>query len=162
MMLSLVDQNGLGQMLFLSRSAGYLIVGLFVLAMSLVLWNSGLMSTIRRYGEIGVRLAIGESKKHIFMSFIIESIMIGLIGSAIGTLLGLLVSYYLQVVGVDIGPLLKNSKTLYASHIRAKITVTSFYIGFIPGLFASVFGMMIAALGIYKRQTASLFKELEV
>jgi len=44
---------------------------------------------------------------------------------------------------------------------RAVITNNAYYIGFIPGLFATVIGTMLAGIGIYRRQTASLFKELE-
>ena len=39
---------------------------------------------------------------------------------------------------------------------------SGFYIGFIPGLFAMVIGNMLSGIGIYKRETATLFKELEV
>jgi putative ABC transport system permease protein len=45
--------------------------------------------------------------------------------------------------------------------IRSKITPAAFYIGFIPGLFASLIGTAIAGRAVYKRQTARLFKELE-
>jgi putative ABC transport system permease protein len=44
---------------------------------------------------------------------------------------------------------------------RAEVTPASFYIGFIPGLFATVIGTALAGFGIYKRKTAQLFKELE-
>jgi hypothetical protein len=59
---------------------------IFILAMSLVLWNSGLLGGLRRYGEIGVRLAMGEEKRHVYGSMIIESVFIGLAGSVIGTI----------------------------------------------------------------------------
>ena len=36
----------------------------------------GIMSGLRRYGEIGMRLAIGETKNHVFNSMIIESLII--------------------------------------------------------------------------------------
>ena len=43
----------------------------------------------------------------------------------------------------------------------AKITPDLYYIGFIPGLIATVLGSMLAGLAIYKREMAQLFKELE-
>mgnify|MGYP003672062703 FL=1 len=46
--------------------------------------------------------------------------------------------------------------------MRAKVTPNLYFIGFIPGVFAMVFGNMLSGIGIYKRETASLFKELEV
>jgi len=41
------------------------------------------------------------------------------------------------------------------------LTPPAFYIGFIPGLFSTVLGTMLSGIGIYRRQTAQLFKELE-
>ena len=80
--------------------------------MSIVLWNAGLMGSLRRYGEIGVRLAIGEDKGHLYRAMIVESILIGTVGSVIGTALGVLFSYYLQVHGIDISSMMKNASML--------------------------------------------------
>jgi putative ABC transport system permease protein len=68
----------------------------------------------------------------------------------------------MQTVGLDIGQFLDNAGVMMPTTMRAKITPSLFYIGFIPGLLAMVFGNMLAGLGIYKRETATLFKELEV
>ena len=137
-------------------------MGVFVLVMSIVLWNAGLMNGIRRYGEIGVRLAMGEPKGAIYRSMIFESICIGLVGSALGTALGLMVSYWMQIYGLDFSSMMQKSTILISSVIHARVTPTSYYIGFVPGLFASVLGTMFAGIAIYKRQTSQLFKELEV
>ncbi len=138
-----------------------IIVTIFILLMSIVLWNTGLIGGLRRYGEIGVRLAIGEEKGHIYRSMILESIFVGIIGSFIGTLIGLGFSYWIQEVGIDIGDMMKSSKMMIPSVFRANITTPAYYIGFIPGLFSMVLGTMLSGIGIYKRKTASLFKELE-
>lgn len=160
--LSLSEQRGLGDYINLAKSVGGIIVIVFVVAMSIVLWNSGLLNGLRRYGEIGVRLAMGEPKGTLYRRMVYESIAIGLFGSIVGTVLGLAISYYLQYVGWDIGDMLQKSNVLLKNEIRARVTITSYYIGFLPGLFASVLGTMFAGIGIYRRQTAQLFKELEV
>jgi putative ABC transport system permease protein len=46
--------------------------------------------------------------------------------------------------------------------VRAKVTPVSYVIGFVPGLIATFLGTSISGLGIYKRQTSQLIKELEV
>ena len=138
-----------------------LLITIFVFVMSIVLWNAGLMGSLRRYGEIGVRLAIGEDKRHLYFAMIGESILIGLAGSAIGTVLGLAIAYYLQVHGIDISSMMKNASMLISDIIRAKVTPVSYIIGFIPGLAATILGTSISGIGIYKRETAQLFKELE-
>jgi putative ABC transport system permease protein len=129
--------------------------------MSIVLWNAGLMSGIRRYGEVGVRIALGESKGHVYRSMIYEAVYVGIIGSVIGTAIGLGIAYYFQEVGFDLSEMFKNSSMMVNDVIRARINFTSYYIGFIPGLFATILGTAIAGIGILRRQTATLFKELE-
>ena len=138
-----------------------IIIFVFILAMSIVLWNTGLIGGLRRYGEIGVRIAIGEQKGHVYRSMIFEAIYIGLIGSILGTLIGLGFSYWVQEVGIDVSGIMKNSKMMMPSVFRSNITTPAYYIGFIPGLFSIVLGTMLSGIGIYKRKTAQLFKELE-
>lgn len=161
-MLALSQQNALADYIYRASFFGYIIVSIFVLAMSLVLWNSGLMNGIRRYGEIGIRLAMGEAKGKLYRNMILESIAIGFIGSIIGTLLGVAVSYYLQWKGLDFGNVMQKSSMMLSNVIRARVTPWSYIIGFFPGLIAPVIGTMFSGIGIYKRQTSQLFKELEV
>ncbi len=162
-MVSLSNQNAyFRDILKMADSIGGIAVGVFVFVMSIVLWNAGLMNGIRRYGEIGVRLAMGEPKGAIYRSMILESVCIGLMGSALGTALGLGASYWMQIYGLDFSSMLQKSTILISSVIYARVTPTSYYIGFLPGLFASVMGTMFAGIAIYRRQTSQLFKELEV
>ncbi len=161
MMLALEDQNELGPYLAFAKSMGFIVVFIFVFAMSIVLWNAGLMSGIRRYGEVGVRIALGESKGHVYRTMIYEAVYVGIIGSVIGTAIALGISYYFQEVGFDLSEMFKNSSMMVNDVIRARINFTSYYIGFIPGLFATILGTAIAGIGILRRQTATLFKELE-
>jgi putative ABC transport system permease protein len=161
-MVQLKDIGMLGDYLFLTSSFSVILTTIFIVLMSIVLWNVGLLGGIRRYGEVGLRLAIGEHKGHIYRSMIYESILIGLIGSAIGTALGLAFAYWLQVKGINIGDMMKNSTMMFPGMIHAKITSETYYLGFIPGVFSMVLGTMLSGVGIYRRQTAQLFKELEV
>ncbi|MDD2300548.1 MAG: FtsX-like permease family protein, partial [Fermentimonas sp.] len=123
--------------------------------------NAGLLGGLRRYGEFGVRLAMGEEKDHLYRTLIYESVFIGLTGSIIGTALGLFAASLLQRDGIDITGMMEGSAMLYPSAIRTRITPTDYYIGFIPGLLSTIVGTMLAGLGIYKRKTSQLFKELE-
>ncbi len=148
-------------MLNVSNTVMSIIFSIFVMVMSIVLWNSGLMNGIRRYGEIGVRLAIGEPKGDIYRSMIMESFFIGIAGSVAGTALGLTVSYYLQYNGIDFGSMMQKYTIIMSSVFRAQVTETSYYIGFLPGVFASLIGTLFAGIGIYRRQTSQLFRELE-
>jgi putative ABC transport system permease protein len=161
-MFTLKDQNGLRESLDMGDAFSGIFIFIFILAMSLVLWNTGLIGGLRRYNEFGIRLALGESKNNVFKLLLIEASVIGLIGSIIGTSLGLVFCYYLQEVGIDVSKDVANSTIIMPSVMRAYVTSDLFYIGFIPGLFSMLFGTALAGRGIYKRETARLFKELEV
>ena len=121
-MMQLKDIGMLGDYLYLTSSFSTIIATVFIILMSIVLWNVGLLGGIRRYGEVGLRLAIGEHKGHIYRSMIYESILIGIIGSIIGTALGLVFAYWLQVKGINIGDMMKNSTMMFPGFIHAKIT----------------------------------------
>ncbi|PKP01167.1 MAG: hypothetical protein CVU14_05765 [Bacteroidetes bacterium HGW-Bacteroidetes-9] len=162
LMVPLRDQNNLASYLDYVDGFAALFVFVFVVAMSLVLWNTGLLGGLRRYQEYGIRLALGEDKGHIYRSMVLEAILIGAIGSVVGTVIGLLLTLYLQVYGIDIGSMMSNSTMMMPTVMRSRLTPSLFYLGFIPGLFAMVLGNMLSGIGIYKRETATLFKELEV
>jgi len=159
---SFSSQGGMADTMGMVNTAMGVMIFSFIAVMSIVLWNAGLMGSLRRYGEIGVRLALGEDKGHLYRSLITESLMIGAIGSIIGTALGLAFSYYLQVKGINIGSMMQNASMMINDVIRAKVTPFSFVVGFIPGLIATFLGTSISGIGIYKRQTSQLIKELEV
>ncbi len=160
-MKTLSQQGSMGQYVKLSDNLAKYIAMVFVFAMSLVLWNAGLLGGLRRYGEVGVRLAMGEEKGHVYRTMIWESVIIGLTGSVIGTLIGLFFAWLVQKYGIDISGLMKSSSILIPGVLRTHITPVDFYIGFIPGLLSTVIGTMLSGIGIYRRQTAKLFKELE-
>jgi len=161
-MMTIREQEGMAELLDYSNLMGGLFVFIFVLAMSVVLWNTGLLGGLRRYKEFGIRLALGEEKSHIYKTLIYEAILIGTIGSVLGTIMGLGITYYIYVVGIDISGMMENASMMFPNVIRTAVTPESFYIGFIPGLFSMVLGNALSGIGIYKRQTATLFKELEV
>ena len=162
LMIRLKEQNNMGPYIDYVNSFSAMFVIIFVIIMSIVLWNTGLIGGLRRYQEFGIRLALGEEKGHIFKTLLLEAVMIGTIGSILGTILGISVTIWMQVHGIDISGLMKGGTMMIPSVIRAKFTPDLMYIGFIPGLFAMVIGNMLSGIGIYKRETTTLFKELEV
>jgi putative ABC transport system permease protein len=157
---TLSSQAGMADLLAMMRMFSGLVLVVFIAVMSIVLWNAGLMGSLRRYGEIGVRLAIGESKPAVYRSLLAEAFLVGLAGSVVGTLAGLGVGFYLQEVGIDISGMMPNATVVIDDVLRARITPVSVYIGFVPGLLATFFGAAISGLGVFKRQTAMLAKEL--
>ena len=163
-MLALRDGNQMGAVVDMSNAMLAIMGSVFLVIVMVVLWNLGLMNGLRRYGEVGLRLAIGEPKGHVYRSLIIEALIIGLFGTIIGTGLGLSITYYVQENGIDYTKgieALSNSSMVMPNIFYAQVTPDLLYIGFFPGVLATVFGTMLAGLAIYKREMSQLFKELE-
>jgi len=163
-MLALRDGNQMGTMVDVSGAMIAIMGGIFLVVVMVVLWNMGLMNGLRRYGEVGLRLAMGESKGQVYRSMISEAVIIGLAGTVVGTGIGLALTYYVQENGIDYTKgmeALSNSSMVMPNIFYAQVTPDLYYIGFIPGVLATVLGTMLAGLAIYKREMAQLFKELE-
>ncbi|SVA26663.1 uncharacterized protein METZ01_LOCUS79517 [marine metagenome] len=163
-MLALRDGNQMGTMVDISGAMLAIMGGIFMVVVMVVLWNMGLMNGLRRYGEVGLRLAMGESKGQVYRSMISEAIIIGLTGTVMGTGIGTALTYYVQENGIDYTKgieALSSSSMVMPNIFYAQVTPDLFYVGFIPGVLATVLGTMLAGLAIYKREMAQLFKELE-
>jgi putative ABC transport system permease protein len=155
------EVNGMDFLIIYAENAQYIVIFIFILAMSIVLWNAGLVGGLRRYGEFGLRLAIGEHKTEIYRSLIGESLLVGIIGSVFGTAIGLLFAWLMQKYGINTKGMMQNANLMMPTTFKALINSTTYYIGFVPGVLSTLIGAMLAGIGIYKRQTATLFKELE-
>ena len=86
--------------LFLGLGAVALIVGGFGIA------NVMLMSVMERRGEIGLRRALGATRRHIALQFVSEALALAVVGGVLGVLLGagLAVAYALSQAWMPIIP----------------------------------------------------------
>jgi putative ABC transport system permease protein len=161
-MLAMSDQNNMGYLMAIMQNMLGIFSFVFMIILGVVLWNSGLMNGIRRYGEFGVRLAVGESKGHIYWTLVLEAMIIGIVGSGIGILLGSLGCWYFNIHGMDVSVFSRNSTLFSEDIIYTYIAPQTALTGFIPGVLSTMLGAMLAGIAIFRRQTSQLFKELEV
>ncbi len=159
--LSIRDQQNIGAIMDKFRVIKGFVVGTFMFLMVLVLWNAGILSGIHRYGEMGLRLAFGEPHWKLILTLGIEGLGIGILGSAVGALFGGTFAWYLQEVGLNMGDTFAQSGLMINDVVRARVTMGGFIQGIVPGIFASVAGTLVAAMAIFKRSEANLFRELE-
>ena len=82
-----------------------LLVGMFLV------YNTVLISILRRRREVGILRTLGTSPRQIFTAFVVEGALLGLIGSVIGVLLGnILAASILRLVGRTINALYVTSR----------------------------------------------------
>lgn len=75
----------------------------FIGSISLLVGGIGIMnimlvSVVERRREIGIRLAIGAQPKNIILLFLIESVILTLLGGILGVLLGILISFLIAFI----------------------------------------------------------------
>ncbi len=160
-LLALTDQNDLGYLLLYMKFAMALISFVFVVIIGIVLWNAGLLNGIRRYGEFGLRLALGESKKHLYAWLVMEALVTGLVGSALGAGLGILAILYFHAHGFNFTTLLRDTSFMVENVIYTSLDWKNILLGILPGVLATLLGALLAGIGIFKRRTSQLFQELE-
>jgi len=160
-MLRLNDQGNLGPIL---RMFDYSLVWMslgFIMVMAIVLWNAGLLNGIRRYGEFGLRLAIGESKRMVYTSLLSEALIVGIAGGVLGVIIGSGISIYFNIHGMDMSVYNRSSNMMTENILYTSLTVKAIIASFIPGLVSTFLGAALAGIAIFKRDTSQLFKELE-
>ena len=158
---TILEQRGIGEITSKFNIINGSIIGIFTFLMVLVLWNAGLLNGIHRQGEMGLRLALGESHKHLFISLLGEAFIIGTLGSIAGCIFGGTFVYYLQEVGVNMGDSLSQTGLMLSDVARARMSLHGFIQGIIPGMTANVLGTLAASIMVLKKSEADLFRELE-
>ena len=85
---------------FLETTFG-LILGILMFIVGLVILNTMLMAVMERYQETGVIKALGFKNREIFSLILVEAFYIGVIGSAIGGIIGGTLAAIVEKNGID-------------------------------------------------------------
>ncbi|MEE8142686.1 MAG: ABC transporter permease [Planctomycetota bacterium] len=121
--------------------AGFLTVIMGIAAV-LGAMNTMIASVASRTHEIGVLLAIGFQRRSIFLTFLVESALVGLIGGALGLLL------VLPFNGIETGAMNWNTFTdvTFAFQLSPALVGMSFTLAFLLGLIGGVLPAVRAAM----------------
>lgn len=101
--------------------------------------NSVNMSVFERQGEFGTMQAIGNGRSQIARLILAENAVIGLAGSILGMLLGILLAWLISAIGIPMPPP-PNANVGYTASIQVvpQVVLTAGLIGFISTLLAAV------------------------
>jgi ABC-type lipoprotein release transport system permease subunit len=92
---------GLRQAIEMDLVSGLIFYGLLIIVVAFSILNTFLMAIFERTREFGVMMAIGTTPRRLTKVLLIESMAMTAIGIIAGILIGMGVTYYFQINGID-------------------------------------------------------------
>ena len=104
--------------------------------------NSINMAIFERTGEFGTQMAVGDQSRKVFRLIVVETAILGVVGSLLGLLVGVLLSWGISQIGIPMPPP-PNSNTGYTAYIQ--IVPIVLVQATVVGLLASIFAALLPA-----------------
>ncbi len=95
--------------------SGYVFQAIILFLIGFTILNTILMSVLERTREFATLLALGTSPAKLKLQILLESALLGLVGTGLGLLIGGAISYYFQLNGLD-----------FTKLFGAEMTITGF------------------------------------
>jgi len=140
---------GLRQAIEMDLVSGLIFYGLLIIVVAFSILNTFLMAIFERTKEFGVMMAIGTTPRRLTKVLLIESMAMTLIGIIAGIILGIGITYYFQVHGIDFsGGSELLSQFGITGRMYPKLSLLSVSIGPFMVLFFTFFAALYPALKI--------------
>jgi putative ABC transport system permease protein len=123
------------------RQFGFLQLIILIMVL-LSVTNSVNMSVFERVGEFGTMMALGNRSGEVFRLIVTESVVLGLVGGALGVLLGVGLALVISSIGIPMPPP-PHGSVGYTAHIQ--ILPLSLLISFAIGFAATVLAVLLPA-----------------
>ncbi|WP_322804807.1 FtsX-like permease family protein [Vibrio alfacsensis] len=132
----------------------------FVLAMTLGIINIMLMSVFERTREFGVLMAVGMQKHKIRMLIVLETLLLGLTGCALGLLCSVVLLNVLGVTGLSLGGL-ADGLGMYGvdTLLYPRVSLSEYQMIFLAIIVASLLAALYPAQQILKHQPVDAMAE---
>ena len=137
---------------------------LFIVIIALVgIINTLLMSVYEKRQEIGTLMALGMTNREVEIIFMIEGLIIGILGCIAGLVLGTLVNLYFIYVGIDYSAMMgKNNMGFNVmGHIKSVWVFPAYYKSFIIAVIASVLASFYPAKKIMKMSPVECLRTVQ-
>jgi len=105
----------------------YLMYGIVIMVVAVIITNTLLMSVFERTREVGILAALGMKGRQIMLMFLLEAVILALLGIVAGNLLGSAGVWYLSTAGIPIGDIgtmaegIAMGTTLYAKFVPGEM-----------------------------------------
>ena len=111
----------------LDKGSNLIFQAILVFLILFTIFNTILMSVLEREREFAVLLALGTKPALLRLQILMESVYLGLIGCALGLLVGGLAAWAVQVWGIDLRSLLEEGFTIsgfaVSTKMHARVTI---------------------------------------
>ncbi len=155
-------EKEIADLLAAETSATYLFL-FFTFVIAIVgISNTMLMTISERQKEIGMLKALGYNNNYIKALFTLEGAIIGFIGVVIGSIIGLLLSLYFQIAGLDFSLFFSDTDSIgyrINAVIHTFISLPDILLIAFFGIAVSVFSAYIAVRKIGKGKISLLLKQ---
>jgi putative ABC transport system permease protein len=118
--------------------------------------NSVNMSIFERTGEFGTMMALGNRRHQVFRLIVIESVLLGIIGSSLGLAIGVALALAISAIGIPMPPP-PNANLGYTAHIQ--IVPSGLLISLIIGTFATVMAALLPASHISRTPVVEALRQ---
>jgi putative ABC transport system permease protein len=140
---------GLRQAIEMDLVSGLIFYGLLIIVVAFSILNTFLMAIFERTKEFGVMMAVGTTPRRLTKILLIESMSMTLIGIISGICIGIGITYYFQIHGIDFsGGSELLSQFGITGRMYPKLSLLSVSIGPFMVLFFTLFAALYPALKV--------------
>ena len=140
---------GLRQAIEMDLVSGLIFYGLLIIVVAFSILNTFLMAIFERTKEFGVMMAVGTTPRRLTKILLIESMSMTLIGIITGICIGIGITYYFQIHGIDFsGGSELLSQFGITGRMYPKLSMLSVSIGPFMVLFFTLFAALYPALKV--------------
>ncbi|WP_250657161.1 FtsX-like permease family protein [Alkalimarinus coralli] len=100
------------QMVQFHEAVAYVVLFVVFTVVTAGIANTILMSVMERTREFGVMMALGTQRYQVLMLVLSESVVLGILGVALGSILGVAINQYLAETGMDLGQFTQAMETM--------------------------------------------------
>ena len=124
-----------------------MLAGSIVFITALGVLNTMLMSVLERTSEVGVLRALGMGRAAVVFLFVVEALVIGVLGALPGVVLGAIVSFFLERDGIEMGEKISSQVSMpISTTFRADLSLEVTLISFALGLSMAALGALLPSI----------------